>query len=307
MMLGASAPAFAADYPMRTIRYIVPQAAGGSSDTLARIVTQKLSENLGQQVVVDNRPGATGNIGGELAARAAPDGCTLIQVATSHATNPALQAKMPFDPIRDFAPVTLLSQAPNLWVVHPSLPAHNMRELIALAKSRPGQIDYASAGTGSSQHLAGELLKSLAGIAIVHIAYKGSPPALIDVLGGRVVLMCSTIAPAMPQVKTGKLRALANWGTKPHPSLPDIQPLKTMGYDMEAYLWVGVFTSAAVPEATMTKLRDLIRKAVNEPLFKQSLDNVQVVPDYRDAPEFRRFFDADHKRMAAVVKGIGKI
>src|SRR5471030_1998643 len=155
-LCGASVLACAADYPTHSIRYIVPQGAGGSSDTLARLVTQKLSEAFGQQVVVDNRPGATGNIGTEIAARAAPDGHTLIQVATSHATNPALSVKMPFDPIRDFAPVTLLSQSPNLWIVHPSLPVKNMRELIALAKTRPGEINFASSGTGSSQHLAGE-------------------------------------------------------------------------------------------------------------------------------------------------------
>ena len=197
---GAGALAFAADYPVRSIRYIVPQGAGGSSDTLARLVTQKLAESLGQQVVTDNRPGATGNIGTEIAARANPDGYTLLQVATSHATNPALSVKMPFDPIRDFAPITLLSQSPNLWIVHPSLPAKNMRELIALAKTRPGEINYSSIGhrlVAASGGRTAEIAR-----AHRHRAHsdKGSPPALIDLLGGRVVLMCSTIAPAMPLV-----------------------------------------------------------------------------------------------------------
>lgn len=306
MMLGASAPAFAADYPMRTIRYIVPQAAGGSSDTLARIVTQKLSENLGQQVVVDNRPGATGNIGGELAARAAPDGYTLIQVATSHATNPALQAKMPFDPIRDFAPVTLLSQAPNLWVVHPSLPAHNMRELIALAKSRPGQINYASAGTGSSQHLAGELLKSLAGIAIVHIAYKGSPPALIDVLGGRVVLMCSTIAPAMPQVKTGKLRALAVTSltrSAAAPAIPTVAESGLPGY--EAIAWQGVLAPAATPRDIIGKMNTEIVRVIKQPEVRKQLADQGYEPVGNSPEQFAAYIKSEILKWARVIKAAG--
>ena len=306
MILGASAPAFAADYPTRTIRYIVPQAAGGSSDTLARIVAQKLSENLGQQVVADNRPGATGNIGGELAARAAPDGYTLIQVATSHATNPALQAKMPFDPIRDFAPVTLLSQAPNLWVVHPSLPAHNMRELIALAKSRPGQIDYASAGTGSSQHLAGELLKSLAGIAMVHIPYKGSPPALIDVLGGRVVLMCSTIAPAMPQVKAGKLRALAVTSLTRSAAAPEIPTVAESGLPgYEATAWQGVLAPAATPRDIIVKINTEIVRVINQPEVRKQLADQGYEPVGNSPEQFAAYIKSEISKWTRVIKAAG--
>ena len=306
MILGASAPAFAADYPTRTIRYIVPQAAGGSSDTLARIVTQKLSENLGQQVVADNRPGATGNIGGELAARAAPDGYTLIQVATSHATNPALQAKMPFDPIRDFAPVTLLSQAPNLWVVHPSLPAHNMRELIALAKSRPGQIDYASAGTGSSQHLAGELLKSLAGIAMVHIPYKGSPPALIDVLGGRVVLMCSTIAPAMPQVKAGKLRALAVTSLTRSAAAPEIPTVAESGLPgYEATAWQGVLAPAATPRDIIVKINTEIVRVIKQPEVRRQLADQGYEPVGNSPEQFAAYIKSEILKWTRVIKAAG--
>jgi tripartite-type tricarboxylate transporter receptor subunit TctC len=306
MILSASAPAFAADYPIRTLRYIVPQAAGGSSDTLVRIVTQKLSENLGQQVVVDNRPGATGNIGGELAARAAPDGYTLIQVATSHATNPALQAKMPFDPIRDFAPVTLLSQAPNLWVVHPSLPAHNTRELIALAKSRPGQIDYASAGTGSSQHLAGELLKSLAGIAIVHIPYKGSPPALLDVIGGRVVLMCSTIAPAMPQVKTGKLRALAVTSLTRSAAAPEIPTVAESGLPgYEATAWQGVLLPAATPRDIIVKINTEIVRVIKQPEVRKQLADQGYEPVGNSPEQFAAYIKSEILKWARVIKTAG--
>jgi tripartite-type tricarboxylate transporter receptor subunit TctC len=168
-MLTLCALAQAQSYPSRPIRYIVPQAPGGSSDTLARVLTQRVAQGLGQQIVIDNRPGATGVIGGELAARANPDGYTLLQVATSHATNPAMQARLPYDTLRDFAPISLLSQQPNVFLVHPSVPVRNVKELITYAKSKPGQLNYASSGTGGSQHLAGELLKSMAGIDITHV------------------------------------------------------------------------------------------------------------------------------------------
>ncbi len=293
-------------YPQRAIRYIVPQAAGGSSDTLARVVTQKLSEQLGQQVVVDNRPGATGIIGTELVARAAPDGYTLIQVSTSHATNPALQTRQPFDPIRDFAPVTLLSQSPNLWVTHPSLPVKSMRELIALAKSRPGQIDYASSGSGSSQHLAGELLKSLAGINIVHIPYKGSPPALIDVLGGRVVLMCSTIAPAMPLVKSGKLRALAVTALKRSAAAPEIPAVAESGLPgYEATAWQGVLAPAATSRAIIARLNAGIVQAVSQPDIRRQLADQGYEPAGNTPEAFAEYIKSEIAKWSRVIKAAG--
>src|SRR5688572_9769301 len=184
-----AAHALAQNYPARPIRYIVGQAPGGSSDTLARIITPRVADSLGQQVVVDNRPGATGIIGAEVVARATPVGYTLLQVSTSISTNPAVHAKLPYDTARDFTAVALLTQQPNLFLVHPSLPVRNMKELIAYAKAKPGQLNFASSGTGGSQHLAGELLKVMTGIDMTHISYKGTPPALIDVLAGRVPVM----------------------------------------------------------------------------------------------------------------------
>ena len=300
---GASALALAADYPARSIRYIVPQGAGGSSDTLARLVTQKLAESLGQQVVTDNRPGATGNLGTEIAARANPDGYTLLQVATSHATNPALSVKMPFDPIRDFAPITLLSQSPNLWIVHPSLPAKNMRELIALAKTRPGEINYSSSGTGSSQHLAGELLKSLAQIDIVHIPYKGSPPALIDLLGGRVVLMCSTIAPAMPLVKSAKLRALAVTSLKRSAAVPEIPTVAESGLPgYEATAWQGVLAPAGTPRDIIAKLKTELVRVINLPDVRKQLADQGYEPAGTTPEQFAEYIKTEIAKWSRVIK-----
>jgi tripartite-type tricarboxylate transporter receptor subunit TctC len=308
ILCAAGAPAAAADYPARSLRYIVPQGAGGSSDTLARVVTQKLAENLGQQVVTDNRPGATGNIGTEIAAHAAPDGYTLLQAATSLATNPALQTKMPFDPIRDFAPVTLLAQSPNLWIVHPSLPVRSIRELIALAKSRPGQIDFASSGTGSSQHLAGELLKSLAHIDIVHIPYKGSPPALIDVLGGRVVLMCSTIAPAMPLVKSGKLRALAVTSLKRSAAAPDIPAVAETGLPgYEATAWQGVLAPARTPREIIVRLNTEFLRIINLPEVRKPLMEQGYEPAGNSPDEFAAYIKAEIAKWSRVIKAAGLI
>ena len=306
MLCGAGVLACAADYPARSIRYIVPQGAGGSSDTLARLVTQKLSESLGQQVVTDNRPGATGNIGTEIAARAAPDGYTLLQVATSHATNPALSVKMPFDPIRDFAPITLLSQSPNLWIVHPSLPVKNMRELIALAKTRPGEINYSSSGTGSSQHLAGELLKSLAHIDIVHIPYKGSPPALIDVLGGRVVLMCSTIAPAMPLVKSGKLRALAVTSLKRSAAATEIPTVAESGLPgYEATAWQGVLAPAGTSREIISRLNTEIVRIINQPDVRRQLAEQGYEPAGNSPEQFAEYIKTEIAKWSRVIKAAG--
>lgn len=212
----------AQEFPAKAIRYVVPSAPGGSSDTLARVVAPRLGELLGQQVLIDNRAGATGVIGAEIVVRAPADGHTLLQAATSHATNPATGVKLPYDTLRDFAPITLLSQQPNLWVVHPSLPAKDIKSLVSLARAKPGQLDFASSGTGGSQHLAGELLNVMAGIKLTHVPYKGSPPALIDVLGGRVAIMVSTLAPAMPMVKGGRLRALGITSAQRSPIAPDV-------------------------------------------------------------------------------------
>jgi tripartite-type tricarboxylate transporter receptor subunit TctC len=303
--MGTAAHA-AQPYPARSIRYIVPQAPGGSSDTLARIVVARLSESLGQQVVVDNRPGATGVIGAELVAKAPADGYTLIQVATSHATNPALGVKLPFDTLRDFAPITLLSQQPNVWIVHPSLPVRNIRELIALAKSRPGQIDFASSGTGGSQHLAGELLNVMAGIKLVHIPYKGSPPALSDVLGGRVPLMSSTLAPAMPHARNGKVRALAVTGAKRSSAAPDIPTVAESGLPgYEAIAWQGVLAPAGTPREVVQRLHAELVRVIAQQDARRMLAEQGYEPAGTSPEQFDTYIRTEIVKWSRVVRSAG--
>lgn len=293
-------------YPARPIRYVVPLLPGGSSDTLARVITKHLADSLGVPVVVENRPGATGAIGAELVAHATPDGHTLLQVATSHATNPAMQAKLPYDTVRDFTPILLLSEAPNLWLASPSLGAKTIREVIEIAKSRPGQIKFGSSGVGSSQHLAGELLKSLANIDIAHIPYKGSPQALIDVIGGRLPLMCSTVAPAMPHVKEGKVVALAVTGLRRSSAAPEVPTVDETGLPgYEATAWQGVLAPAGTPPEIVAKLNAEIVRIVKRPEVKKQLadhgfDTVGGTPE-----QFGEFIKAEIAKWSKVIKAAG--
>jgi tripartite-type tricarboxylate transporter receptor subunit TctC len=305
-MLTLCALAQAQSYPSRPIRYIVPQAPGGSSDTLARVLTQRVAQGLGQQIVIDNRPGATGVIGGELAARANPDGYTLLQVATSHATNPAMQARLPYDTLRDFAPISLLSQQPNVFLVHPSVPVRNVKELITYAKSKPGQLNYASSGTGGSQHLAGELLKSMAGIDITHVPYKGSPPALVDVIAGRVPLMSSTMPPALPQIKSGKVRAIAVTSAKRSPALPDVPTVAESGLPgYEAIAWQGLVAPAGTPKPVISRLNAEFVNALKQPeivakLNEQGFETVASTPEW-----FAQYTRTEIAKWSKVIKGAG--
>ena len=306
LMLAACAIAYAQSYPTKSIRYIVPQAPGGSSDTLARVLTQRVAEGLHQQIVIDNRPGATGIIGGELVARANPDGYTLLQVATSHATNPAMQAKLPYDTLRDFAPISLLSQQPNVFLVHPSVPVRNVNELIAYAKSKPGQLNYASSGTGGSQHLAGELLKSMAGIDMTHVPYKGSPPALVDVIAGRVPLMSSTMPPALPQIKSGKVRAIAVTSARRSPALPDVPTVAESGLPgYEAIAWQGLVAPAGTPKPVISRLNTEFVNALKQPdvvakLNEQGFETVASTPEW-----FAQYTRTEIAKWSKVIKGAG--
>jgi tripartite-type tricarboxylate transporter receptor subunit TctC len=235
---------------------------------------------------VDNRPGATGLIGAEVVARANPDGYTLLQAATSHATNPAMHAKLPFDSVRDFAPISLLSQQPNIWLVHPSLPVKNIKELIAYAKARPGQLNFASSGSGGSQHLAGELLKSMTGVDMVHIPYKGSPPALIDLLAGRVSVMTSTMPPALPHVKTGKVRVLAVTSSKRSAALPEVPTVAESGVPgYEAIAWQALLAPARTPPPVIARVNTEFVRVLKQPdiiakLTDQGYDVVASSPEW---------------------------
>lgn len=305
-VLAGAVNAAAQDWPGRALRYVVPQAPGGSSDTLARVIVPRLADALGQQVLVDNRPGATGIIGSEIVAKAPPDGHTLLQAATSHATNPAMGVKLPYDTQRDFAPITLLSQQPNLWLVHPSLPVNDIKGLVALAKLKPGQLDFASSGTGGSQHLAGELLNVMAAIKLVHIPYKGSPPALVDVLGGRVAVMVSTLAPAMPQIKAGRLRALAITSaerSKVTPEIPTVAESGIRGY--EAISWQGVLAPAGVPRAILQRLNGELRKVLDQAEPRRQLADQGYEPLSGTAEAFESYIKSEIAKWTRVVTSAG--
>jgi tripartite-type tricarboxylate transporter receptor subunit TctC len=243
-------------YPVKPVRIVVAFPAGGNADILARVLAQKLNESWGQSVVIDNRAGASGIIGTELVAKAPPDGYTLIMGTTgSHTTNPAVFAKLPYDPVKDFAPVSNFADSPFLLVVHPSVPVKTLKELIALARARPAQLHYASFGTGSSAHLGGELLRSMAKIDIVHVPYKGGPPALADVLGGHVPMMLNSLPAVVPQIKAGRLRALATAATKRAATAPDTPTFAEAGLPgYEAGSWYGLLAPAATPRDIITRL-----------------------------------------------------
>ena len=276
LLLSASAPAQETSsraYPVRPIRVIVVFTAGGGADTIARTVGQKLSEQLGQQLVVDNRVGGDGNIGTEMAARAAPDGYTLLlgYVGTL-AIGPALNRKLPFDSVRDFAPITELAAAPNILVVHPSVPAKNIPGFIAYVKANPRKVNFSSATVGSPGHLAGEYLNRAAGIEMVHIPYKGAAQAVIDVIGGQVPAMFG-VSTVLPQIQAGKLRALATTGLRRFSLLPQIPTIAESGFPgFEATAWYGLLAPARTPQAVVTRLYGEATRALKAPEVKERLE-----------------------------------
>ena len=294
--------AIAQDYPRRPIRLIVPFTPGGGTDILARAIGQKLSESFAQQVVVDNRAGAGGTIGAELAAKATPDGNTLLMVSASYAVNASLY-KLSFDPVRDLAPVTLVASVPFMLIATPSLPAGNVKELIALAKGRPNSLNYASSGSGSSPHLAGELLKMMAGIEMVHVPYKGGGPAVVDLIGGQVQLMFNTTLQSLPFIKSGKLKALAVGSATRSPAAPDVPTIAESGvpgYDFTN--WFGILTPAATPRRVIIKLQGEIARHLTGPELRKRLaaEGAEVVGS---SPEdFGRTMRADIEKYAKIIK-----
>ena len=258
-------------YPNKPVRLILPYTPGGGTDLIARPLAQKLSERLGQQVIVDNRGGANGTIGMELAAKAPPDGYTLVLALTAQlAMNPAVYAHLPYDPVRDFTPVMLLGTAPYLLTVNAALPATTVAELIALAKARPGQLAFASSGNGGIPHLAGELLKHLAGIDIVHVPYKGGGPAMTDLIGGQVQMNFAVIPVGMPYVRAGRLRALAVTSAKRFKSIPEVPALAETLRGYEISTWYGVLAPARTPARIVDTLNRSLAAALDDPDLKQS-------------------------------------
>ena len=294
-------------FPSRPVRFVVPFAPGGSTDTLARAIGQKLSDYLGEQVVVDNRPGANGDIGMQLVARAAPDGYTVVLGYIANlGIGPSLYEKMPYDPVRDFAPITHVAGASNILVVHPSVPAKDFKGFIAYAKANPGQVNFASAGVASVGHLTGELINNLAGINMVHVPYKGSGQAITDLVGGHVKVMISGMASTLPHVRTGKLRGLATTGAKRTPATPDIPTIAESGFPgFEASSWFGVLAPAGTPKPVISRLHGDIVKALQQPDVRQRLENVgfEIVGSTPEA--FAAYIRSEIRKWEKVVKASG--
>ena len=257
--------AAAQEFPAKPVRIIVAYTPGGGTDLLGRLLAKKLTEAWNQQVIVDNRPGAGGNIGTEAMARAAPDGYTLGVAPSTHAIAPGLYSKLPFDTIKDFTFITLVASGPNIVVCHPSVPAKSVKELVALAKRRPGELTFASAGVGSTTHLAGEYFKSVTGINVVHIPYKGSSQAEIDLVGGQVSFMVDSMPSALPKVQAGNIRALATTGAKRFAALPNVPTVLESGIKYESISWWGVVGPAGIPQAIVNRLLADITRVMMQP------------------------------------------
>ena len=271
--------AAAQDYPAHPIRLIVPVAAGGGNDIAARMIAQKLTEAWGQQVVVDNRPGASTAIGSEITARANPDGHTIMLVSVSFAINAAMPRKLPFDPLKDFAPITQVARVPQILIVYPSAPAKSVAELIALARAKPDALNYASAGNGSSTHLPMELFMSLARVSFNHVPYKGTAPGLTDLLAGQVQLMFNAIPPVLPHMKSGRVRALAVTSAQRAVSLPDVPTIAESGLPGYAYdSWFAIFAPARTPAAIIDKLNREIVRIVKLPDVRERFIGMGVDP-----------------------------
>jgi tripartite-type tricarboxylate transporter receptor subunit TctC len=296
-------------YPVKPIRFIVPFPPGGGNDTIARLIGQRLTASTGQQVIVDNRPGAGGAIGADAAAKSAADGYTmfLAGVAT-HGINPNLRRKLPYDPLRDFDAVSLIASAPLLVVIHPSLPVKSVKELAALARARPGQINYASNGAGGSSHLAVEMFKMMTGTKMTHIPYKGLSPALTELLAGEVQVMFSSAVAMLPQVKAGKLRAIAMTGSKRSPAIPEIPTVAEAGVPgYETGSWYGIVVPAGSPRAAIDRLSKEIVAIVHSPEITKRLNDEAVIPVGGTPEQFTAHIKAELARWEKVIKQSGMV
>jgi len=305
MAAGFTSAASAQPYPAKPIRVIVPSGAGGSVDTLARLVAQKMSASLGQQVVVENRSGSGGVIGTEIVARAAPDGYTLLMAYGSHVVNPTLYPKLPYDTVKDFVPITQVAVQPLLVNVHPALPVKSVKELVALAKARPGQLNYGSAGAGSGGHLATEILSMMAGIKMTHVPYKGSAAAMFDVVAGNTQLMVVTLITSLPQVRAGKLRAIGITSAKRSPIVPEIPAVAETipGYDVEvSYFLVA---PAGTPREIITRVHAEATRALKQPDVVERLARDGASPVANTPEETARVIDREIVKWGKAVKASG--
>jgi tripartite-type tricarboxylate transporter receptor subunit TctC len=293
-------------YPARPIRLVIPYPAGGPTDFVGRLVSQKLSTFVGQQVVVDNRPGAGTIIGSELIARAAPDGYSLL-FGTGGGTflAPLILPKVPYEPLKDFAPVAMLVQSPQVLVVHPSVPANSVRELVALAKAKPGSLNFASVGTGTSPHLGGELLQALSGTKIVHVPYKGTAPAMTDLIAGQVHLMFSSMPTVLAHVKAGRLRLIGTGGTKRSAVIPDTPMISETVPGFELVTWYGIFAPARTPAAIVKRLNGEIANVLKDGDVREKLEAQGLEPTIMTPEELKRYTEQDVSRWSKLIKSAG--
>ena len=303
LLVALTATAAAQDYPNKPVRLIIPFPPGGSNDVVGRLIATQLSEKLGKQVVVENRgAGAGGVVGTEAVANAPNDGYTLGIISLAHAVNPWLY-KLPYDPIKSFTPIAILASGPNVLVVNPSLPINSVQELLAAAKAKPGQLQYASAGIGSFQHLGGELFKLMAKVNLLHVLFKGGGPAMIDVIGGHTKIMFSSLVQTTPHIKSGKLRPLGTGGLKRNPVLPDVPTIAEAGVpDYEAVNWWGVVAPAGTSPAIIEKLHHDIAAVQNSEAVQKhfATEGAQIVQ--MSTPEFAAFIEKEIKKWERVVK-----
>jgi tripartite-type tricarboxylate transporter receptor subunit TctC len=297
----------AAKYPERPLRYIVPFPPGGSTDIVARIVAAALTESVGQQVVIDNRAGAGGTVGAEIAARATPDGYTIFACnIASLAVSPALYAKLGYDPANDFTPIGLIGSNPNALVVNPSVAARSVAEFIALAKAQPGKLNYASAGIGTSPQLSMEMFKMNAGLDIAHVAYKGAGPAVADLMGGHVQAMFATVPSVLGGIRAGKIRALGVTSAKRAPDLPDVPTIAESGMPgFEVISWQGLCTPKGAPKIALERLRGALSGVLDRETTRELLAAQGIQPDGRDAEQFASFIVSERIKWAKLVKAIG--
>ena len=305
--LGIATNAGAQNYPVKPVKIVVPFAAGGAVDLLTRVLADKLGARMGTTIVVEPVVGAGGNIGSAAVAKAPPDGYTLLMATTgTHTINPGLYRNMPFDAERDFAPITVIASVPNLLVVNPTLPVHDVKELVALAKSKPGELNFASFGHGTSNHLSGELFKSVAGIDVVHVPYKNAPQAVLEVVGGQVNFAFVNAPLALPQVRGGKLRALAVTGAKRSPAVPDLPTMREAGLpDFVVESWYGLMAPAGTPDAIVRKIRDDTLAVLAMPEVQRAFANQGADVETSTPEEFAKMIASERARWAEVIRRSG--
>jgi len=300
-------PAAAQGYPSKPIRFVVPYPAGGPLDTVARLLAQKVGEAVKQPVVVDNKPGAGGNIGADIVAKSPPDGYTILMGAVAtHAINPTLYASIPYDPVRDFTPITQVASTPNVLVVNPAVPAHDVKGFIAHAKANPGKLNFGSGSTGSAGHLAGELFNTLAGVKMTHVPYKGAAPAMQDLLGGRIDLMFDNLASSLAQVRAGKIRALAVTTARRSALAPELPTIAESGLpEFDVSTWFGVFAPAGVPREVVERLHAEFTRALAAPEVREKMLALGAEPVGNRPDEFAAFIRREAEKYARLVKASG--